>query len=82
MLVQGVHYADLPYFVGLATVTIYIGAHRGLSSRNRQQLSMQQVRCPDAPSGVRRRGLRNHPVLCLSRVLVHHQSSEVSSCTP
>ena len=53
MLVQGVHYADLPYFVGLATVTIYIGAHRGLSSRNRQQLSMQQVRCPDAPSGVR-----------------------------
>ena len=44
MLVQGVQYADLPYFVGLATLTIYIGAHRGLSSRNRQQLSMQQVR--------------------------------------
>ena len=40
---QGVQYADLPYFVGLATLTIYIGAHRGLSSRNRQQLSMQQV---------------------------------------
>ena len=45
MPVQGVQYADLPYFVGLATLTIYIGAHRGLSSRNRQQLSMQQVRC-------------------------------------
>ncbi len=45
MMVQGVQYADLPYFVGLATLTIYIGAHRGLSSRNRQQLSMQQVRC-------------------------------------
>ena len=42
-LLQGVQYADLPYFVGLATLTIYIGAHRGLSSRNRQQLSMQQV---------------------------------------
>ncbi|CAL5218425.1 g103 [Coccomyxa viridis] len=41
-LLKGVQYADLPYFVGLATLTIYIGAHRGLSSRNRQQLSMQQ----------------------------------------
>jgi len=40
---QGVQFADLPYFVGLATLTIYIGAHRGLSARNRQQLSMQQV---------------------------------------
>ncbi len=52
MLVQGVQYADLPYFVGLATLTIYIGAHRGLSSRNRQQLSMQQVRCQMRPLGL------------------------------
>ena len=58
MLVQGVHYADLPYFVGLATLTIYIGAHRGLSSRNRQQLSVQQVRCCLTPPGCQRTELQ------------------------
>ncbi|GLI59228.1 hypothetical protein VaNZ11_001072 [Volvox africanus] len=34
--------ADLPYFVGLALVTIYIGAHRGLTTRQRQQISIKE----------------------------------------
>lgn len=33
---------DLPYFVGLAAATIYIGAHRGLGSKQRQTLSLKQ----------------------------------------
>jgi len=41
---QAQRLADLPYFVGLATLTIYIGAHRGLSSRSRQQISLRQAR--------------------------------------
>lgn len=41
--VQSVQYADLPYFVGLATLTIYIGAHRGLTQRIRQQISLREV---------------------------------------
>jgi hypothetical protein len=41
---QATRLADLPYFVGLATLTIYIGAHRGLSSRSRQQISLRQAR--------------------------------------
>lgn len=36
-------FAELPYFVGLAASTIYIGAHRGLSAKHRQQLSFKQV---------------------------------------
>ena len=30
--------------MGLATLTIYIGAHRGLASKARQQISLRQAR--------------------------------------
>ena len=46
MLVQAVRFADLPYFVGLASMTIYIGAHRGLTTRLRQQISLREVWVP------------------------------------
>ena len=38
-----VKYADLPYFIGLASMTIYIGAHRGLCTKVRQQISIKEV---------------------------------------
>ena len=38
-----VKYADLPYFIGLATMTIYIGAHRGLCTKVRQQITIKEV---------------------------------------
>ena len=34
-------WADLPYFVALASTTIYIGAHRGLNAKQ-QQISLKQ----------------------------------------
>ena len=43
MPAQAVRFTDLPYFVGLATMTIYIGAHRGLTMRLRQQISLREV---------------------------------------
>ena len=39
-----IKYADLPYFIGLASMTIYIGAHRGLCTKVRQQISIKEVR--------------------------------------
>ncbi|KAL4439828.1 hypothetical protein ABPG75_002829 [Micractinium tetrahymenae] len=49
--VQENRYADLPYFLGLASMTIYIGAHRGLNSRQRQQISLKEgVLAPVAAS--------------------------------
>lgn len=45
-------YADLPYFIGLASMTIYVGAHRGLNSRQRQQISLREgFLAPVAASG-------------------------------
>lgn len=45
-------FADLPYFVGLAAMTIYVGAHRGLNSRQRQQISIKEgLLAPVAASG-------------------------------
>jgi minor histocompatibility antigen H13 len=41
-VVQDNRYADLPYFIGLAAMTIYVGAHRGLNSRQRQQISIKE----------------------------------------
>lgn len=35
---------DLPYFLGLGVLTVYIGAHRGLTSKSRQQLTVKEVR--------------------------------------
>lgn len=35
--------ADLVYFLGLAVLTTYIGAHRGLTSKSKQQLSVKEV---------------------------------------
>lgn len=32
-LLKNLRYAELPYFVGLACLTIYIGAHRGLTNK-------------------------------------------------
>lgn len=40
---RGHSIVDLPYFIGLAAVTIYIGAHRGLNSKQRQTISLEQV---------------------------------------
>lgn len=37
-----VRFVDLPYFIGLASMTIYIGAHRGLSTKVRQQISIKE----------------------------------------
>ncbi|KAL3154845.1 hypothetical protein ABBQ38_011386 [Trebouxia sp. C0009 RCD-2024] len=37
-----VKYADLPYFIGLASMTIYIGAHRGLCTKVRQQITIKE----------------------------------------
>lgn len=33
--------ADLPYFISLAVITIYVGAHRGLNAKQRQQISFE-----------------------------------------
>ena len=38
-----VKFADLPYFIGLASMTIYIGAHRGLCTKVRQQITIKEV---------------------------------------
>ena len=40
--VQSEKLADLPYFIGLAVTTIYIGAHRSLTTTQRQQLSIKE----------------------------------------
>ena len=40
--IQGNKLADLPYFISLAICTIYIGAHRGLNSRQRQQINLRE----------------------------------------
>ena len=34
--------SDLPYFIGLAVTTVYIGAHRALTTTQRQQLSIKE----------------------------------------
>ena len=45
-------FGDLPYFLGLASMTIYIGAHRGLNNRQRQQISLKEgALAPLAASG-------------------------------
>eukprot|EP00775_Hariotina_reticulata_P010035 gene10035-10191_t len=36
------HAADFIYFVGLAVLTVYIGAHKGLTSRSKQQLQLRE----------------------------------------
>lgn len=48
--VQSIHVVDpaLVYFVGLGILTVYIGSHRGLTSKSRQQLSMKEVRTASA----------------------------------
>lgn len=50
-----VKFADLPYFIGLASMTIYIGAHRGLCTKVRQQITIKEV-C--------RGSLLMHPLIC------------------
>ena len=50
--VQESKFGDLPYFLGLASMTIYIGAHRGLNNRQRQQISLKEgALAPVAASG-------------------------------
>lgn len=39
---SGLRFADIGYFTGLAICTIYIGAHRGLSSKMRTTISFKQ----------------------------------------
>jgi minor histocompatibility antigen H13 len=39
---QANNLADVPYFISLAVITIYMGAHRGLNARQRQQIDLQQ----------------------------------------
>ncbi|WIA37495.1 hypothetical protein OEZ86_014409 [Tetradesmus obliquus] len=39
---QEVGLVDLPYFLGLGVLTVYIGAHRGLTSKSKQQLSVKE----------------------------------------
>ena len=34
--------SSLPYFLSLASLTIYIGAHRGLNARQRQQIALRE----------------------------------------
>ena len=40
--IQSLEYADLFYFISLALSTIYIGAHRGLSSKQRQEINFRE----------------------------------------
>jgi len=48
---QELKYGDLPYFISLAVITIYIGAHRGLNSRQRQSINLREgVLAPVAAS--------------------------------
>jgi minor histocompatibility antigen H13 len=35
-------FLDLPYFIGLALCVVYIGAHRGLTTKQRQQMSLKE----------------------------------------
>lgn len=52
-------FADLPYFWGLASMTIYIGAHRALNAKQRQQISIKEgLLAPVAASGRPRLGTR------------------------
>lgn len=39
---QTFKWADLPYFISLAVCTIYIGAHRGLNARQRQEINLRE----------------------------------------
>jgi hypothetical protein len=70
-------FCDLPYFLGLASMTIYIGAHRGLNNRQRQQISLKEgALAPVAASGGwggRLRGVFSSFVLgsCSSPRLLH-----------
>jgi hypothetical protein len=41
--VAGQRWADLPYFMTLAVMTIYIGAHRSLTPPFRQNITLKQV---------------------------------------
>lgn len=43
---QGVPNASLFYFVSLAVCTIYIGAHKGVTTPQQQVLSFKQVLLP------------------------------------
>jgi hypothetical protein len=43
---------DIFYFLTLALMTIYIGAHRGLTTSQRQQLTMKEVQWPPSPAQV------------------------------
>lgn len=59
MSVQGFGNASLFYFVSLAVCTIYIGAHKGVTTPNQQQISFKQVcllqsylRSHDFPAGL------------------------------
>jgi minor histocompatibility antigen H13 len=48
---QGSKLGDLPYFISLAICTIYIGAHRGLNFKQRQQINLREgVLAPFAAS--------------------------------
>lgn len=40
---SSLRYGELLYFVGLAATTIYIGAHRSLGAKARQQISFKEV---------------------------------------
>lgn len=40
-VVTSQQWADLPYFIALALCTQYIGAHRGLTTKQRQQISLK-----------------------------------------
>ena len=51
-VLKTVHFAELPYFIGLASLTIYIGAHRGLTNKVRPYLAAKrfhQCVCPVGP---------------------------------
>lgn len=41
---SSLRYGELFYFVGLAATTIYIGAHRSLGAKARQQITFKEVR--------------------------------------
>lgn len=59
-LAPGLHsvpWADLPYFVGLAATTIYIGAHRAVTSGVQQKITIREVRRPKAVGGEERLAL-------------------------
>jgi hypothetical protein len=75
--------ADLPYFLGLGVLTVYIGAHRGLTSKSRQQLTVKEVRrvCVCVRACVRARVRAEHLPLRLASSFMKQDIANIGCIT-